>query len=386
MLGLPASLLGVAWPTMRTDFALPLDAMGVLLITSALGYMLSSFFIARLINRFGIGPLLVVSSLASALAYIGTSIAPTWIVVIAIGAVSGLGSGILDAGMNTYLASEYKESAMQWLHACFGIGATLSPLIMTVSLSRFTSWRPGYLFVGILMALMMVLFWFTYSAWKAPQKASPTQSQPAQVDLMDYKTSIWKSLFQLQTLLGILMFLLYTGAELTLGNWTYTLFTEGRGISPQIAGIWSGGFWAIFTIGRILGGLYAHRFHLDSLVLGAISLALAGAIIFWWNPLPLVGVAGVFIVGFAMAPIFPGLVSSTSKRVGEHHAANTIGIQISAAGLGGTLLPALAGYLAQRFSLESIPVMLIVSLMGLLALYYLSIHLNRKVETKREIL
>jgi fucose permease len=90
----------------------------------------------------------------------------------------------------------------------------------------------------------------------------------------------------------------------------------------------------------------------------------------------MVGVLGVFVVGFAMAPIFPGLVSSTSQRVGEHHAANTIGIQMSAAGLGGALLPALAGFLAQRFSLEAIPVMLVVSLVGLLALYLFSTHLK----------
>ena len=46
MVGLPTGLLGVAWPTMRTDFALPLDAMGLLLISSTVGYFLASFFIA----------------------------------------------------------------------------------------------------------------------------------------------------------------------------------------------------------------------------------------------------------------------------------------------------------------------------------------------------
>jgi fucose permease len=159
---------------------------------------------------------------------------------------------------------------------------------------------------------------------------------------------------------------------LTLGNWTYTLFTEGRGIDPQIAGVWAGGFWATFTIGRILGGFFAHRLRITTLMIGAISLALGGSILFWWNPLPLVGVIGVFIVGFAMAPMFAGLISSTSQRVGEQHTANTIGIQISAAGLGGAILPALAGYLAERFSLEAIPIMLSFSLLGMLTLYWLS--------------
>jgi fucose permease len=374
MLGLPTGLLGVAWPTMRTEFTLPLDAMGLLLISSTVGYFLASFFIARLINRFGIGSLLVFSSLASAAASFGTPLAPAWSVIVGIGVLAGFGSGVMDAGLNTYLAAEYKETEMQWLHAFFGIGATLSPIIMTASLSRFVSWRPGYILIGILMVMIGGAFWFTHPAWKAPRNISGTATESGEEGpgLMDYRTSVWESLLHPQTWAGILLFLLYTGAELTLGNWTYSLFTEGRGISPQIAGIWAGGFWATFTIGRVMAGLYAHRVRLDRLMISAMSLALVGSVLFWWNPLPLVGVLGVFVVGFAMAPVFPGLISSTSQRVGEHHAANTIGIQISAAGLGGALLPALAGFLARRVSLEAIPVMLSISLLGMLILYRLS--------------
>jgi len=193
---------------------------------------------------------------------------------------------------------------------------------------------------------------------------------------MDFQTSLWETLLRVVTWVSILMFLLYTGAEFTLGNWTYTLFTEGRGVSPQLAGLWAGGFWATFTIGRVLAGLFAHRIRLNTMMYGALVLALVGAIWFWWNPTPLVGVAGVFIVGFAMAPIFPGLVSSTSRRVGQRYAGNTIGIQIGAAGFGGALLPALAGVLAERISLETIPVMLAVSLLGLLILYLVSTHIK----------
>lgn len=377
-LGLPSSLLGVAWPTLRAEFKLPLDALGLLLISSTIGYFISSFIIARLISRFGIGVLLIISSLLTAVSFFGYASAPSWAFLILIALVGGFGSGMMDAGLNTYLASEYNEGQMQWLHACFGIGATLSPLIMTASLSLFATWRPAYIFVGILMVLMAACFFLTLSAWKRPKQIS-TEAVEGEDEqgLMDYHTSLWETLFRVVTWIGILMFLLYTGAELTLGNWTYTLFTEGRGVSPQLAGLWAGGFWATFTIGRILAGLYAQRIRLNTLVYSALALALIGAILFWWNPIPLVGVAGVFIVGFAMAPIFPGLVSSTSQRVGRRHAGNTIGIQISAAGLGGAVLPALAGFFAERNSLEVIPVMLAVSLLGLLVLYFASNHIKR---------
>jgi fucose permease len=375
-LGLPASLMGVAWPTLRAEFSQSLDALGWLFVSTTVGYLTSSFLISRLITRFGIGSLLVFSSLISALAFFGYTIAPSWGVIVAIGTLGGFGSGAMDAGLNTYLAAEYNEGQMQWMHACFGLGATLSPLVMTASLSWFTSWRPAYLFTGGLILVMAACFWLTLPAWKRPRKYSAEEAASLQAErgLMDYQTPMRETLLRVMTWVSVLMFLLYTGAELTLGNWTYTLFTEGRGVSPQLAGLWAGGFWATFTVGRVLAGVYAQHIRLNVLMVGEIILAFLGAVLFWWNPSPLAGVLGVFLVGFAMAPIFPGLVSSTSSRVGPRHAANTIGVQISAAGLGGAILPSLAGYLAEAISLEAIPVMLAASLLALLAFYLLAMR------------
>ena len=42
-LGLPDGLLGVGWPSIRADFSIPLDAIGMLLSTAVAGYMISSF-------------------------------------------------------------------------------------------------------------------------------------------------------------------------------------------------------------------------------------------------------------------------------------------------------------------------------------------------------
>ncbi len=373
-LGLPVSLMGVAWPTLRVEFSQPLDALGILGISFTIGYLISTFLIARLISRFGIGKLLIFSSLLSAAAFIGYTVASSWTMILILGTFGGFGGGVMDAGLNTYLAAEYNEGQMQWLHASWGLGATLSPLIMTLSLSLFSSWRPAYLFVSFLTGIMAVCFFLTLSAWKRPKQLEADQAIKLGTErgLMDYQTSLWMTLLRLVTWLSILMFLLYTGAEYTLGSWTYTLLTEGRGVSLQLAGLWAAGYWATFTAGRVVAGIVTHRMRLNTLLLIGLVLALAGALLFWWNPHTVVSLVGLFLVGFAMAPIFPGLVSGTKKRVGVHHAANAIGIQISAAAFGGALLPYLAGYFAQRISLAVIPVLLAATLLALLLLYLFS--------------
>jgi len=83
---------------------------------------------------------------------------------------------------------------------------------------------------------------------------------------------------------------------------------------------------------------------------------------------------GVGIIGLAIAPIFPALVSGTSARVSPRYAANTIGIQIGAAGLGAAALPGLAGFLARRTSLEIIPVYVLAAMVLLLVLHTASIR------------
>jgi fucose permease len=82
------------------------------------------------------------------------------------------------------------------------------------------------------------------------------------------------------------------------------------------------------------------------------------------------------VAGFAIAPIFPGLVSGTEERVTARHAANTIGMQIGAAGLSGAVIPGLAGVLAQRISLEVIPPYLFL-LFGLLLGLFVASNRNR---------
>ncbi len=170
------------------------------------------------------------------------------------------------------------------------------------------------------------------------------------------------------------MFFIYTGIELSLGHWAYTLLTESRGVDPEVAGLWAGSYWGTFTLGRILAGLYAQRLGGHAVLRFSMLAALLGAILLWWAPVQIIGLLGVAVTGFAVAPIFPALVSGTSKRVGAHHAANTIGMQIGAAGLGGSILPGVAGVLARRISLEVIPLYLIGLIVALLLLYGLTMR------------
>lgn len=372
-LGLPDGLLGVAWPSIRDHFNRPLDSLGILLMASMTGYLTSSFFSGRSIARLGVGGLLAASCAATGAGLLGYTIAPNWWVMVALGVVAGLGAGAIDAGLNTYIAANHGEGLMQWLHASFGVGITLGPVIMTAGLNLTDNWRPGYWLVGSAQLLLAVCFVLTRHLWK--QKTVAGEESPLR--LTDYSTPMLATLRQPRAWISIFLFFIYTGMEVTLGHWIYTLLTEGRGVAPSVAGLWAGSYWGMFTVGRILAGIYARRRRIKGLVRICLGAALVGALLLWWNPSQGVSLLGVTLTGFAIAPIFPALVSGTQQRVGAEHAANTIGMQIGAAGLGGALLPGAAGVIARYTTLEAIPIFLAVIILLLFGLYLLALRTAR---------
>lgn len=372
-LGLPDGLLGVAWPSIRDHFNRPLDSLGILLMASMAGYLTSSFFSGRSIARLGVGGLLAASCAATGVGLLGYTIAPNWWVMVALGVVAGLGAGAIDAGLNTYIAANHGEGLMQWLHASFGVGITLGPVIMTAGLNLTDNWCPGYWLVGSAQLMLAVCFVLTRHLWKE----KPAENSAAPARLTDYSTPLLETLREPRAWLSIGIFFVYTGMEVTLGHWIYTLLTEGRGVAPAAAGMWAGSYWGMFTVGRILAGLYARRWRIKGLVRISLGAALVGALLLWWNPAQGVSLFGVALTGFAIAPIFPALVSGTQQRVGAEHAANTIGMQIGAAGLGGALLPGAAGVIARYTTLEAIPIFLSIIILVLLGLYMLALRTAR---------
>jgi fucose permease len=371
-LGLPDGLLGVAWPSIRDGFGLPLDALGALLIAVNAGYLVSSFGSGYAISRLGVGRLLAVSCAATGLGLIGYTLVPAWWMMVALGLLAGLGAGAIDGGLNTFVAAHFGERLMQWLHASWGVGITLGPFIMTLGLERFQSWRWGYVAVGASQIALGAYFAITASRWQSPTRPpSPDETITPQgpQPIHEPAASFAETLANPRVWMSLTLFLVYTGIEATLGYWTYTLLTESRGISAHTAGFWTGGYWATFTVGRILAGLFSRRLGGDALIRTCLVGSAVGSAILAWNPSPGSSLAGVVILGFAIAPVFPGLVSGTRARVGRRHEANTIGMQIGIAGLGAALVPALAGMLARRTSIEVIPVFLLVLSLCVLALH-----------------
>ncbi len=373
-LGMTTGLLGIAWPTMRKEFEVALDANGILFLASTLGYLSASFLSGSIAYRLGTGRMFIVSAVLGALGLLAVSLTHTWLLIPVFMLIGGFGNGIIDAGFNAYVAQHHGARAMNWLHGSFGIGTTIGPIVMTAVLAGGNSWRWGYVVSSIVMMVVTVVFVVGRNWWKPVIVASETTDakRKSVIDVLKMPP-VW---------FGIALFFLYAGLEATPGSWMYTLFTEARHIAESEAGAWVSIYWGSFTVGRFFFGAIINR--VNTLVLTRLCMlgVLVGAVLLWWNPVDLIGFLGLTVVGFMEAPLFPIFVSDTPKRVGMENAGNAIGFQVAGAGIGIAALPALAGFLASSTSLNSVPPFIFVCALIVIVLHEFSVAQGRRVDAR----
>jgi fucose permease len=359
-LGLPDAVLGVAWPYVRRTFSVPLDGLGVLLFAALAGYVASSFFSGRATRRLGVGGVLVVSTLLVAAGAATTALAPRWGVAVAAAGLAGLGGGAIDAAVNAHAAGHFRPGQVAWLHASWGVGAALGPLLMTAVLAGGLSWRWGYGILAAAVAVLALAFARTRGLWEAarPTRSGPGRQMPMAASLREGSVHV-----------NVLLFFLHTGVEGTAGQWAYTVFTESRGMPATAAGLAVGAYWGGLTAGRIVSGAVAHRVAPARVLRFALWTAPAWGLLAASASGPAVDRAALGLLGFTLGPVFPLLIAATPSRVGEGHVHNAVGFQVAAASLGATAVPSLAGVIARARGLETVFVLVVACGALVLAAY-----------------
>lgn len=376
-LGLPDGLYGVSWPSVRSEFGLPLDALGLLIGVFTAGYLTSSFLSGAILRRMPIGMVLTLSTAATAVALLGFALTPNWALMVALAFLAGLGGGAVDAGLNAYGATHFSARTLNWLHAFFGLGTTIGPLIVTGVLDAGLVWRWSYAIVGCAQMTLAITFFVTRERWvRVPEIG--VEAKPPVLAAPTFETLrrpiVW---------LGMLIFFVYTGVEIATAQWSFSLLALGRGVPQTAAGLSVSLYWGSLMAGRVLFGFIADKVPLARTLRLCILGSVLGALLLWLDPSRILSLAGLMLIGFCFAPIFASLISLTPARVGAEHADSAIGFQIAAAGLGGAALTGLIGLLTRPFGLEVIGASIFAATLVLLASYEWMMRRARQSAARR---
>lgn len=389
-LGLPDSLVGAGWPVMHQDLGVPQSFAGILTMIIAIGTIFSSLASERMTRRFGAGLVTAVSVGLTATALFGFSFASEFWMLCLWAIPYGLGAGAVDAALNNYVALHYAARHMNWLHSFWGVGASISPLIMSHALTSGMGWPGAYNVVGIIQVILTVVLVLTLPLWGKVNTLTPSGAHLTEVDASPGSSEASASrtahlpLKQVIRIPGVLLVLLaffaYCALENTSILWATTYLAGDRGVNPATAAAFASFFLLGITGGRFLAGFFADRVGDRTLIRGGFLLVgLGGLMLLLPMETHAVALAGLALAGLGSAPIYPAIIHSTPANFGRQHSHAIIGIQMAAAYLGSTLMPPLFGALSSWVGLWFFPIfILLLAAMGLV----FSERLNRLVDAR----
>lgn len=371
-LGLPDSLLGSAWPVMRVEFDASLSAAGIVSMIIAGGTVISSLMSDFMTRKLGTGLITVLSVALTAFALFGFSLSTQFWMLCLWAIPYGLGAGAVDAALNNYVALHYASRHMSWLHCFWGVGASISPYIMSACLADNGNWPLACRIVSLLQVIITIVLFLALPLWKKKQAASPDDAVPSKplglVGALRIKGVPYM----------LLAFFCYSVAECTVFFWAASYLVEYRGIAEATAAQFASLAYLGITAGRFFNGFIADKVGDRNLIRLGGSIMLLGAVMIML-PLPtdFVALAGLLVIGVGCSPVYPSIIHSTPTNFGAENSQAIVGIQMASAYTATTFFPPLFGVIANAIGIWLYPFWVGAYI---LLMFAASEKLNRKIK------
>ena len=376
--GLLAALPGSVLPTLERNQFLPSDsAVGTFLLINAVGAVLAYAVSGPIIDRIGTKVALLVGSVCVIGSMIGFALIVTkvqansaLILIFGCSLVLGFGANAIVASGHALVAEvadTWRNSALNLLDICFGLGLAFLPLVVQV-LQRQGGLELIFLSLGVLTLALLLLI--------------VTSRFPVATQSHSSETREASSLFgNPGFLLLALALFMYVGAEVSVGKWVVTFMERDASIlasqgvsaahleamsrmSPDVLnkffeadpiGVGIAGyalrtlslFAMALLVGRLVSSLLLGMLRVNSFLLmtaGSLLTTVSLLIAFTASSSGTVRL-GLIAAGFGMGPIFPtsvGLASVMNPRI-----AGTAMSWVMGVGFAGLLvIPPAVGYVS----------------------------------------
>lgn len=339
-LGLTTGSLGPTLPALASQTNSSVSAISYLFTFRSLGYVCGSLRGGKLFDRY---PANTVMGIMILMAVAALSLVPLvsqlWLLLALMFAL-GVAESSFDVGANTLLVRVHGKRVapfMNAMHACFGVGALIAPLIVAqLTLSGHAATQTYF----VLAVLLLPIAGFTF------RQRSPHAPEGHRVDTAESKTRF--------TMFSLVLFLfLYVGAEVGFAGWIFTYAVATSLGSVAAAAYLTSLFWGSLTLGRILMVPLAARVKPESILAVSLAAAVLSLLLMMVgsNSLLVISLTTVGL-GISVASIFPATLSFAGLHMTV--SGRVTGWFIVGSSMGATLIPLAIGQLLARFGPYSI--------------------------------
>ncbi len=352
-LGLPDSLLGSGWPSMQVDFGVPSSYAGFVSMTISCMTVISALLSPRMIRKFQTKWIVIVSIGLTVLGLIGFSFSGQYWMLFVAAVPYGLGAGCIDASVNHYVANHYSSSVMNFLHCFYGIGAVISPYIMSQAL-KLARWNEGYRWTAYIQFGILLVCILSLPLWKKTESQEEEEHSES--------AGIKETLKVPGVVLTLIAFFAYCSGEATCFLWIPSYFAGTKaGLSTETIASFGSLIFGGLMLGRLIAGFISNKLGDKLLIRIGLAVELLG-ILLVFLPIPgyIVAAIGFVVIGTGMGPIYPAIQHMAPSNFGKKYSAAVIGMQMASAYIGSTLMPMVFGQLQQAIGIGIMPVYLLV--------------------------
>lgn len=370
VIGATDGATGVLLPSLQAHYGVSKGVVSLLFLALTFGFIVAAFGSGLLVALLGQRRFLMLGAGAFALGAFAISLRPPFAAVLAILLVLGFGFAILDAGLNAYITGLPENmTRLNTLHAFYGIGGFLGPVVASGVLATGKPWNTVYAVWGVCGLILLVGFGALFDAGTAGARrtASDHGHRSLLTDALRLRI-VW---------LAAVFMLLYVGVEVTIGGWSFSYLTEVRHHGSLISGWSVSGYWLGITLGRVTLARLAARLRITDAGLIRYCLVGAGfgALVIWLAPLPGVAALGLLLVGFSLGPIYPTTIALLPGPVPARLVPSAVGFLAGFGSAGAALFPWLAGNLADAVGLRSL-MPYVIALLAILSSTWLALSIS----------
>jgi MFS family permease len=330
-------------PETRASLDLSNGALGTLLLTMAVGSLLTLPTTGALIGRWGAAGVVrfgvAIGTIGLAVAAIGAGVAGS-VPLTALGLFAyGIGTGVWDVAMNVEGAAvehQLARTIMPRFHAGFSLGTVAGAAVgaLTTAIDVPLEWHLSA--VAAVALLIVLLATRDFLPHAAPAEAEATAPPRAAL-------AAWREPRTL--LIGLMVFALAV-TEGSANDWLAVALIDGYDVEHWVGVAGFGLFVTAMTTGRIVGPVLLDR-HGRALVLWTTMAAAAvGVLLIAYGGHPAVVVAGILLWGAGASLGFP--VGMSAAADDPTHAAARVSVVSTIAYAAFLAGPPLLGFLADE--------------------------------------
>jgi len=328
-------------PRLQEIYEMDNSTTGVVLLTYAIGALISMPFAGWLIVKNGSEKMTIISAiLFCALVPFFAIMGTTTLLAVSL-FIAGMFTGVMDIAMNAQavlVEEKYKRPIMSSFHAVFSGGMMLGAGVGAL----FTKWDTSifYHFLFIAAIAFCLMIWSSFNL----VKDKPTMENAEDEGGLRMPTSaLWG--------IGIIALCCMLG-EGAMADWSTIYMNQIANADAALAPIGLGAFSTAMMIGRIFGDRGRILFGDGKLLMINSLVALSGIILLVMFPSPIMAIIGFFLVGLGLSVIIPIAFSTAGAIEGL---APGVGISmVSTIGYSGFLLgPPIIGFIADWQTLRT---------------------------------